>query len=1842
MTTYKAVYGFDREAAHELLIIDPDVKDVEILLDALSPTVEIVYLNKCQNPLFQIAQALASHTRIETVHILAHGSPGMLHLGGMDVDEAYLHTQEGMLTAINALLADEAEIALWACSVAWTTEGESFMRALAAGTGVKVYGTDRPVGAEALGGHWDIGVPAPFTKAAQSSYPHTLPTFDMDIGQSGAPFHTTFSDQAGGVTMTITGSGLRSGQYTEATLTDGYVLGNLSAGPSLTVSFDAPINISSFVFAEYGGSQGGTYSFTVTDGTGSAFYVSSASIPTNGSVPNAQYEPSDWTSVSSFTITSSNGNFQAVLDTISFTVPNDAPEFDDADDTVTLVVDEDAGATAIPGLAVTDINAGNTLTWTEGAAPSKGSVSISGSATASGGSGDVPTSATYTPSENQTGSDSFTVNVSDGNGGTDTLTVNVTINAVDDTPTFTATGADTTFTEAGSAANLFSGVTASVVDSGQTFTGFELVVSGVSEGSDEQLNIDGGAVQLEVGSETINGITYTVVADEDDLTVTATGVALNDADFADLIESISYQNDSSTPTEADRIFTLSSVTDSGSNNNVATPDISATVGVVGNDVPTVATTSINPGFDIGGDSVDLFSNVSASTNDVGQTFSTLTILVNDLKDGSDEVLHISGVAVPLVTGNVNVNGQNFSVSINSTQAIVQTTGANYSDVEFANLIDSLQYENTSATATEGSRRVFVHSLNDSGDSDNYASPQYLSTVTVASPNEAPTISLPSAPVVMEDGADTDIDAITIADEDGDDQTVTLTVTGGTVSLDSSDLSFSDGDGSDDATMTFSGTLGDINTALDSLTFTPTENLNGANAGSIRIETIDALGGNDDETLTFDITAENDAPTISDLPEDVGFTEDTEGNIDLTDVTIADIDGDTVTVTLTVSGGTITSLADGQSIGTGVEETALAPSVITLEGTPDDINTYLSTASNIRYTGARDENGDNAATLTVSVSDNVTSASDTANIDISAVNDAPSASGMPTEVSGNEDTAISLDLDSVALTDVDDIALTLTLTASSGTITAGGDNSALTIEDNGTAVVTISGTIIALNTYLATDAVTFTGDVDENGDDYATVTIEADDGDGQVELGTITVDVDATNDAPTVTGVPEGITVAEDTATHLSLSDVEVTDIDGDTLTLTITANEGSFSNPASTTGVTATLVDAQTITLNGSASDINSYLDQASAIEYTGAENENGVNADRITLSVSDGTLSADGNALLTITAVDDAAVVNGTTTGEVTEGDEGDRAATATGSISISDVDTGDNPSFADVTETAGDNAYGSFSLTAGEWIYRLDQSAVQDLDAGDTVTDSITFTASDDTEQVITITVTGTDDDAVISGTFTGSLSEGVTSPGTATGTLTITDLDADDTPAFNDDAGTLGDNGYGTFALSGGTWTYTLDRNSVAGLSAGSDLTDTITYQATDGSSQEITVTIEGVDDAPSSPRLASAGVDEDEKGAFVGILSATDPEGNSVSFSVDDARFIVLGDKLFLADDVALNYEEVQELSIKVTASDGGKNRSAFLDITVNDLPEAIINTPTDGDDTVVGGDGRDTLTGGAGDDTLDGGEGDDTILKDSDDDGQDTIVGGGGNDLVRAGGGNDFIVGDGASDGVTRQSLPQNSDTSSDGADTLRGGMGDDTILGGGWDDDLVTDNGSYDDGEEIESGTAQNHIWAGDGDDVAVGSGGADLIGGRTGNDKLIGLGGDDTLFGHADDDLILGGAGDDLAFGGTGADTVDGGTGDDTLWAGAGDDQLTGGAGADTFCFGTVSGNDVITDFDVDEDILHLSYRGFESLDAVLGGASEISVNGVSGVMLNLGGDESIFLTGLTLDGLFTAQITL
>ncbi|MGR2988985.1 VCBS domain-containing protein, partial [Vibrio vulnificus] len=181
-------------------------------------------------------------------------------------------------------------------------------------------------------------------------------------------------------------------------------------------------------------------------------------------------------------------------------------------------------------------------------------------------------------------------------------------------------------------------------------------------------------------------------------------------------------------------------------------------------------------------------------------------------------------------------------------------------------------------------------------------------------------------------------------------------------------------------------------------------------------------------------------------------------------------------------------------------------------------------------------------------------------------------------------------------------------------------------------------------------------------------------------------------------------------------------------------------------------------------------------------------------------------------------------------------------GTLTVTDVDTGE-VHFSN-TDVAGN--LGTLHLTdSGAWTYVLDNTdpTVQALGKGSTATDTITVHSADGTPHQVTITVNGTNDKAVIAGTDSGVVTE--ESQLTTSGTLTITDIDTGEAHFSNTDVvGTLG-----TLHLKdNGTWTYDLDNTNpkVQALGHGSNATDTITVQSADGTTHQVSITVNGTND------------------------------------------------------------------------------------------------------------------------------------------------------------------------------------------------------------------------------------------------------------------------------------------------------------------------------------------------------------------------------------------------------------
>ncbi len=469
----------------------------------------------------------------------------------------------------------------------------------------------------------------------------------------------------------------------------------------------------------------------------------------------------------------------------------------------------------------------------------------------------------------------------------------------------------------------------------------------------------------------------------------------------------------------------------------------------------------------------------------------------------------------------------------------------------------------------------------------------------------------------------------------------------------------------------------------------------------------------------------------------------------------------------------------------------------------------------------------------------------------------------------------------------------------GTPTATGDLSSTDVDnavDAWTAVATATASAGGYGSYTLTAAGVWTYTLDNsnaavqalNVGGTLTDTFTATTVDGTAQLVTITIH--GANDAAVITGTATG-TVVEAGG-----------------------VNNGTPGTPTATGNLDSTDVDnpldgwTPVATPTASANGFGAYMLTAAGVWAFTIDNSNaavqalnvgGTLTDTFTAFTVDGTSQV---VTITIQGANDAAVIAGTATGTVVEaggvanGTPG--TPSATGDLSSTDVDNAADAWTAVATATASTGGYGSYTLTAtGVWTYTLDNSnaTVQALNVGQTLTDTFTATTVDGTSQVVSITINGRNDAAVITGPVTGTVTEagGVanSTPGTptATGNLNSADVDnaADAWTAVG--AATASAGGYGSYTLSAaGVWTYTLDNSNAAvqALNVGGTLTDSFTAFTVDGTSQVVTITIHGANDAAVIAGTAIGAVTE-AGGTANGTPGTPTATGDLSSTDVDNA-------------------------------------------------------------------------------------------------------------------------------------------------------------------------------------------------------------------------------------------------------------------------------------------------------------------------------------------------------------------
>ncbi|TRO14970.1 DUF4347 domain-containing protein, partial [Ectopseudomonas mendocina] len=629
------------------------------------------------------------------------------------------------------------------------------------------------------------------------------------------------------------------------------------------------------------------------------------------------------------------------------------------------------------------------------------------------------------------------ITVNDGDGGTSTAAqVTVNVIGVNDAPTITATGNNPTYTENGSAVDLFNSVSINTIETGQSITGMTLSVTNLADGSDELLLVDGTSIALlngNSGTTASNGISYSVSVFSGTATITlssAGGISATTAQT--VVDGMAYRNSSDAPSTATRVITLTSITDNGGTANggvdTTATSISTSVSVVAvNDAPIVTSSGGASTFTEGGSGTVIDPGLTLSDPD-NATLLRATVSINGNFQPGD-VLSFS---------NDGSSMGNITAEYDSGTGVLMLTssGATATLAQWQAALRSVTYSNGSDAPSTANRTIgFVAS-----DGQNISATA-TRIVSVTAVNDAPEIAAPASITVTED-VPSAITGISFSDVDAGsaDVTVTLSISSGTLSATSGGAVTVGGTAS---ALTLTGSIANINSFIagSNLSFTTAANATADVTLTVNINdggnTGNGVALSANETITLQVTAVNDAPTIV-APVTIVVTEDVPGA--LTGISFADVDAGSsnVTVTFSVPSGTLSATSAGSVTVSGTA------SALTLTGSLADINAFIA-ASGVSFTTA--SNATANVTLTVSIDDGSNSGSGGAQTDtttvtltVTAVNDAP-VNSVPAAQSVDQDSALVFNSGNGNLISISDVdagsnIVRVTLTAANGLLTLG--------------------------------------------------------------------------------------------------------------------------------------------------------------------------------------------------------------------------------------------------------------------------------------------------------------------------------------------------------------------------------------------------------------------------------------------------------------------------------------------------------------------------------------------------------------------------------------------------------------------------------------------------------------------------------------------------------------------------------------------------------------------------------------------------------------------------------------
>jgi hypothetical protein len=489
----------------------------------------------------------------------------------------------------------------------------------------------------------------------------------------------------------------------------------------------------------------------------------------------------------------------------------------------------------------------------------------------------------------------------------------------------------------------------------------------------------------------------------------------------------------------------------------------------------------------------------------------------------------------------------------------------------------------------------------------------------------------------------ELNNIVVDDVDTNEQiTATLTLADTTTGYLSTDSSNGETYDTGTGVWTITGSVGQVNAALADVAFIP-ESDNDLDT-TVAVEIKDGLEDGSvpvTGTITLDVTPVNDQPTTNGEEDQTQAYTEGASSVELDNIVVDDVDThEQITATLTLADTITGHLSTDSSNG---ETYDTGTGVWTITGSVGQVNAALADVAFIP-----ESDNDLDTTVAVEIKDGLEDGSvpvtGTITLDVTPVNDQPTTNGEEDQTQAYTEGVSAVALDDIVVDDVDtheQITATLTL----ADITTGylsTDSSNGETYDIGTGVWTITGSVSEVNAALAD--VAFIPEADNDLD--TTVAVEIKDGleDGSVPVtGTITLDVTPVNDQPTTNGEEDQTQAYTEGASSVELDNIVVDDVDTHeqiTATLTLADTTTGHLSTDSSNGET---YDPGTgvWTITGSVSEVNAALASVAFIPEADNDLDTTV-AVEIKDGLEDGSVPVTGTITLDVTPVNDAPTTNG------------------------------------------------------------------------------------------------------------------------------------------------------------------------------------------------------------------------------------------------------------------------------------------------------------------------------------------------------------------------------------------------------------------------------------------------------------------------------------------------------------------------------------------------------------------------------------------------------------------------